>query len=48
MRWLLSPTTVWDLVDQRATATPDAEALYDEYFSAVDAPQVELNEMTSA
>ena len=28
--WLLRPTTVWDLVEQRAAATPDEDALLDE------------------
>jgi acyl-CoA synthetase (AMP-forming)/AMP-acid ligase II len=29
--WLLEPTTVWGLVEQRAAATPDRDALYDEH-----------------
>jgi acyl-CoA synthetase (AMP-forming)/AMP-acid ligase II len=29
--WLLQPSTVWDLVEQRAVATPDRDALYDEH-----------------
>jgi acyl-CoA synthetase (AMP-forming)/AMP-acid ligase II len=33
--WLLRPSTVWDLVDQRAAATPDAPALYDEGGAAL-------------
>ncbi|MCU1595078.1 MAG: cyclohexanecarboxylate-CoA ligase [Frankiales bacterium] len=31
MSWLLSPTTVWDLVEQRADATPDRDAILDEH-----------------
>jgi cyclohexanecarboxylate-CoA ligase len=29
--WLLAPTTVWDLVEQRAAVTPDTDALFDEH-----------------
>ena len=29
--WLLRPTTVWDLVEQRAAASPDRTALHDEH-----------------
>jgi cyclohexanecarboxylate-CoA ligase len=29
--WLLRPTTVWDLVEQRAATTPDRAALHDEH-----------------
>jgi acyl-CoA synthetase (AMP-forming)/AMP-acid ligase II len=29
--WLLRPTTVWDLVEQRAAATPDRAAVHDEH-----------------
>jgi cyclohexanecarboxylate-CoA ligase len=29
--WLLQPSTVWDLVEKRAAATPDDDALYDEH-----------------
>jgi cyclohexanecarboxylate-CoA ligase len=29
--WLLRPATVWGLVEERAEATPEAEALYDEH-----------------
>ena len=29
--WLLKPTTIWELVDQRATLTPDRDALHDEH-----------------
>lgn len=33
--WLLTADTVWDLVEQRAAATPDRDALYDEAGGAL-------------